>query len=108
VLGDIAPGTTARALLRAVPGSVTTIACSTAYGAPPLSLGALQLQAVRGECPPLGAVGLTLADPSLAGAALRDMLNHRAHYQRHATANARDVAQRHDAARLVARLTEAH
>jgi hypothetical protein len=36
------------------------------------------------------------------------MLNHRAHYQRYATANARDVAQRHDAARLVARLTEAH
>ncbi len=108
VLGDIAPGATARLLLRAAAGSVTAVECSAAYGAPPLLLGALKLQAVRGELPPLGAVGLTLADPSLAGAALRDILNHRAHYQRHAAANARDVAQRHDAARLVERLTEAH
>jgi hypothetical protein len=109
VLGDCAPGLPARLLLPAAQGAARfELECTTAFGAPSLSLKPIVLHAVRGMLPPLGAVGITLAEPSQAAAALRDILDHREHYRRHSVAFAADVAYRHDAARLVELLNEAH
>jgi hypothetical protein len=106
VLGDVTPGATAWLLMRTAPSCHhVALECSTAFNAPLLATGAIQISAVRGALPALGAVGLTLADPAHAGTALRDILNHREHYQHHAADFARECARAHDAAALVAGLT---
>ncbi len=106
VLGDVAPDATAHVLLRAAPDCDHVILeCRTAFNAPPLTTGPIKISAIQGTLPALGAVGLALADPAYAGAALRDILNNRQHYQDRAADFARDYARTHDAASLVAQLT---
>jgi hypothetical protein len=106
VLGDVEPGATAHLLLHTAPGcQLVSLEYCTAFNAPALATAPIQLHAVRGALPALGAVGLTLADPEYASGALRDILNHREHYQRHAADFARECARAHDAAALVSRLT---
>jgi hypothetical protein len=66
----------------------------------------LQAQWIAGPAPPRGALGLAIASPEDAAAAIRDILQHIGHYKRLAAGQAADCAAQCSSARIVAQLLE--
>lgn len=102
-----APGETLRLLL-ALPGNVSTnetrLACSGLDGAAAPHLENLEIHAVSGAPPPLGALGLAVASPAEAAAGVRDILRHHAHYREQARAYAPGHAARQSGAAVIRQL----
>jgi hypothetical protein len=84
-----------------------TLHWSNAWQGEPLSVQDIRAQALRGAAPPLGSVGLTIADPSQAAEAISDILDHLAHYKHQSAQHSSAFARRQSADRVIALLTAA-
>lgn len=94
-----------RLLLRLHPGCrQASLSWSNAFHDAPIELEAISMTEIPGPALPLGAVGLAVADSSHAAAAVRDILDHLAHYRQRTAVFAAHCARLHSAAAVLAQL----
>jgi hypothetical protein len=93
-------------LLLPLPAGANTaeLRLNNAFCGDELLLEDCEVFAVSGVCPPLGALGLSIDNPTLVAATLRDILQHFAHYERWAQRFAPDFLRHFSAEHVVARL----
>jgi hypothetical protein len=103
------PADTERLVLLRASGAaeVVPLELTLLYAPQPVVLRECALHAVSGESRPLGALGLAVADAAEAALAVRDILQHHAHYLASAQGFAPAHAARYSAAQVIRQLSAA-